>query len=82
MLFLDKGTIVTGRVERGSAKKGDPIEVVGHNKINKGIIGGKKKYIFFKKKHSDQTNLIKVIMINLCISRYHGRFLITIISFF
>ncbi|CAF3334474.1 unnamed protein product, partial [Rotaria sp. Silwood2] len=37
----DKGTIATGRVERGSAKKGDPIEVVGHNKLNKGIIGGK-----------------------------------------
>lgn len=38
--FSDKGTIVTGRVERGSAKKGDPIEVIGHNKVNKGIIGG------------------------------------------
>ncbi|CAF4812219.1 unnamed protein product, partial [Rotaria sp. Silwood2] len=37
----NKGTIATGRVERGSAKKGDPIEVVGHNKLNKGIIGGK-----------------------------------------
>ena len=37
---LDKGTIVTGRVERGVSKKGDPIEVVGHNKISKGIVGG------------------------------------------
>lgn len=36
----NKGTIVTGRVERGSAKKGDPIEVIGYNKLNKGIIGG------------------------------------------
>ncbi|CAF0966365.1 unnamed protein product [Adineta steineri] len=36
----NKGTIVTGRVERGSAKKGDAIEVVGHNKLGKGIIGG------------------------------------------
>ncbi len=38
--FSDKGTIVTGRVERGVAKKGDPIEVVGHNKLGKGVIGG------------------------------------------
>ena len=38
--LLDKGTIVTGRVERGIAKKGDAIEVVGHNKISKGIVGG------------------------------------------
>jgi translation elongation factor EF-Tu-like GTPase len=38
--FSDKGTIVTGRVERGAAKKGDPIEVVGHNKLGKGVIGG------------------------------------------
>ena len=41
LLHSDKGTIVTGRVERGTAKKGDAIEVVGHNKIGKGIIGGK-----------------------------------------
>jgi elongation factor Tu len=40
MLFVDKGTIVTGRVERGIAKKGDAIEAVGHNKISKGIVGG------------------------------------------
>lgn len=40
LLFADKGTIVTGRVERGVAKKGDAIEVVGHNKISKGIVGG------------------------------------------
>jgi translation elongation factor EF-Tu-like GTPase len=48
IFFLsDKGTIVTGRVERGTAKKGDAIEVVGHNKLGKGIIGGKqlKEYI-------------------------------------
>jgi len=38
--IANKGTIVTGRVERGTAKKGDPIEVVGHNKVSKGIIGG------------------------------------------
>lgn len=37
---VDKGTIVTGRVERGIAKKGDAIEVVGHNKVSKGIVGG------------------------------------------
>jgi len=41
--FLDKGTIVTGRVERGIAKKGDAIEAVGHNKVSKGIVGGKKR---------------------------------------
>ena len=40
-VFADKGTIVTGRVERGVAKKGDAIEVVGHNKVSKGIVGGK-----------------------------------------
>ena len=40
-IFADKGTIVTGRVERGVAKKGDAIEVVGHNKVSKGIVGGK-----------------------------------------
>jgi translation elongation factor EF-Tu-like GTPase len=49
--FLDKGTIVTGRVERGTAKKGDPIEVVGHNKIGKGIIGGKILKIYLKMNH-------------------------------
>jgi elongation factor Tu len=38
--LIDKGTIVTGRVERGTAKKGDPVEVVGHNKLTKGIIAG------------------------------------------
>ena len=42
--LLDKGTIVTGRVERGSAKKGDAIELVGHNKLSKGIIGGRILY--------------------------------------
>ncbi len=47
--FSDKGTIVTGRVERGVAKKGDPIEVVGHNKLGKGIIGGKASNIYMKK---------------------------------
>jgi translation elongation factor EF-Tu-like GTPase len=44
-IFIDKGTIVTGRVERGVAKKGDPIEVVGHNKIGKGIVAGKNSEI-------------------------------------
>jgi translation elongation factor EF-Tu-like GTPase len=39
--LIDKGTIVIGLVERVTAKKGDPIEVVGHNKLNKGLIAGK-----------------------------------------
>ncbi len=50
--ILDKGTIVTGRVERGTAKKGDQIEVVGHNKLGKGIIGGKDLKISLNKKSS------------------------------
>jgi translation elongation factor EF-Tu-like GTPase len=54
--FLDKGTIVTGRVERGTAKKGDPIEVVGHNKIGKGIIGGKKIEDIFKNESLKKFN--------------------------
>ncbi|CAF2803077.1 unnamed protein product [Rotaria sp. Silwood2] len=50
----NKGTIVTGRVERGTAKKGDSIEVVGHNKLSKGIIGGKhlKRNIYLQNKNN------------------------------
>ena len=47
--LIDKGTIVTGRVERGVAKKGDAIEAVGHNKLNKGIIGGKVVICYFSR---------------------------------
>ena len=45
---IDKGTIVTGRVERGIAKKGDQIEVIGHNKISKGIVGGMEEMNIFE----------------------------------
>jgi elongation factor Tu len=28
-----RGTVVTGRVERGSCKKGEAIEIIGYNKV-------------------------------------------------
>lgn len=35
-----RGTVVTGRVERGSCKKGDPLELLGFNKVTKTAANG------------------------------------------
>lgn len=35
-----RGTVVTGRVEKGIAKKGDPLELVGYNKVIKTAANG------------------------------------------
>lgn len=35
-----RGTVVTGRVERGICKKGDPLELVGYNKLVKTTANG------------------------------------------
>ena len=36
-----RGTVVTGRVERGTIKSGDEVEVVGHGSKAKTIVTGK-----------------------------------------
>ena len=35
-----RGTVVTGRVERGVCKKGDPLEIAGFNKMTKTVANG------------------------------------------
>ncbi|CAF0931844.1 unnamed protein product [Brachionus calyciflorus] len=35
-----RGTVVTGRVERGICKKGDPLEIIGYNKVVKTTANG------------------------------------------
>jgi elongation factor Tu len=35
-----RGTVVTGRVERGFCKKGEPIEIIGFNKVVKTVVNG------------------------------------------
>ena len=35
-----RGTVVTGRVERGICKKGDPLEIIGFNKVVKTTANG------------------------------------------
>ena len=38
--FIGRGTVVTGRVERGICKKGDALEVIGFNKVVKTTANG------------------------------------------
>lgn len=38
---LGRGTVVTGRLERGVIKKGNECEFVGHNKTMKSTVTGK-----------------------------------------
>lgn len=35
-----RGTVCTGKIERGKCKRGDPVEIIGHNKTIKSIISG------------------------------------------
>jgi elongation factor Tu len=35
-----RGTVVTGRVERGICKKGEPLEIIGYNKVVKSTANG------------------------------------------
>ena len=43
-----RGTVVTGRVERGTIKTGDEVEVVGHGSKAKTIVTGNARSLVFK----------------------------------
>jgi elongation factor Tu len=47
-LPLGRGTVVTGRVERGIAKKGEALELAGFDKIVKTAANGIKIHQNFK----------------------------------
>lgn len=40
-----RGTVVTGRVERGTIKSGDEVDVVGHGSKSKTIVTGKMGFV-------------------------------------
>lgn len=39
--LLGRGTVCTGKIERGKVKKGDPVDILGYNKFFKCTINGK-----------------------------------------
>jgi translation elongation factor EF-Tu-like GTPase len=41
MCISGRGTVVTGRLERGSIKKGTDCEILGYGKVMKSVITGK-----------------------------------------
>jgi len=40
IISLGRGTVVTGRLERGVVKKGNDCEFIGHNKTIKSTVTG------------------------------------------
>ena len=50
LLFCNsgRGTVVTGKLERGKIKKGNEVEFVGFSKAIKTTVTGKFKYLVFQ----------------------------------